>query len=186
MANKKVTCWSPHFLQHLNASWSCTGSIKYPCTLVIAVTSGGRCSPSAPPPCSTYTFASFSLSLPPQKRSAAWSDSSRLLRASSFCSGCSPLLSWRGDMAISISFQCLGLIVLGAILLQTVAVAVSFMYFNKVLHTVRSSNLTEWVQSLLNHHALHSDTSGFLLQAAWSFPEVTVIVHLRSSDNRTP
>ncbi|MED6237772.1 hypothetical protein ATANTOWER_011117, partial [Ataeniobius toweri] len=41
------------------------------------------------------------------------------------------------DMAISISLQCLGLIILAAILLQTVAVAISFMYFNKVLNTVR-------------------------------------------------
>ncbi|XP_072221872.1 tumor necrosis factor ligand superfamily member 10-like isoform X2 [Leuresthes tenuis] len=40
-------------------------------------------------------------------------------------------------MAISISVQCLGLIILAAILLQTIAVAVSFIYFNKVLNTVR-------------------------------------------------
>ncbi|MEQ2258497.1 hypothetical protein XENORESO_020554 [Xenotaenia resolanae] len=43
------------------------------------------------------------------------------------------------DMAISISLQCIGLIILAAILLQTVAVAISFMYFNKVLNTMQES-----------------------------------------------
>ena len=43
----------------------------------------------------------------------------------------------RCDMAIPVSLQCLGLITLSAILLQTIAVAVSFMYFNRVLNTVR-------------------------------------------------
>lgn len=42
-------------------------------------------------------------------------------------------------MAISASVQCLGLTVVAAVLLQTIAVAVSFMYFNKVLNTVRVS-----------------------------------------------
>ncbi|KAM6917674.1 tumor necrosis factor ligand superfamily member 10-like isoform 2-T2 [Lycodopsis pacificus] len=38
-------------------------------------------------------------------------------------------------MAVSLSLQSLGLIMLAAILLQTIAVAVSFVYFNKVLST---------------------------------------------------
>lgn len=42
-------------------------------------------------------------------------------------------------MAMSISVQSLGLILLAAVLLQTIAVAVSFMYFNKVLNTVRNA-----------------------------------------------
>ncbi|KAF7662993.1 hypothetical protein LDENG_00221320 [Lucifuga dentata] len=53
-------------------------------------------------------------------------------------------------MAISISLQCLGLIILAAILLQTVAVAVSFMYFNKVLNTMRESFSRSSVSCLLN------------------------------------
>ena len=40
-------------------------------------------------------------------------------------------------MAVSVSLQSLGLILLAAILLQTIAVSVSFVYFNKVLSTVR-------------------------------------------------
>lgn len=40
-------------------------------------------------------------------------------------------------MAMSVSLQCLGLIILAAVLLQTIVVAVSVMYFNKVLNTVR-------------------------------------------------
>lgn len=43
-------------------------------------------------------------------------------------------------MAVPVSLQCLGLVTLAAILLQTVAVAVSFVYFNKVLSTVRSDH----------------------------------------------
>ncbi|XP_038148302.1 tumor necrosis factor ligand superfamily member 10-like isoform X1 [Cyprinodon tularosa] len=42
-------------------------------------------------------------------------------------------------MAISVSLQCLGLVILAAILLQTVAVAISFLYFNKVLNTMQES-----------------------------------------------
>lgn len=53
-------------------------------------------------------------------------------------------------MAISISLQCLGLIILAAILLQTVAVAISFMYFNKVLNTMQDSFSRSSVSCLTN------------------------------------
>ncbi|XP_018519290.1 LOW QUALITY PROTEIN: tumor necrosis factor ligand superfamily member 10 [Lates calcarifer] len=53
-------------------------------------------------------------------------------------------------MAISISLQCLGLIILAAVLLQTIAVAVSFMYFNKVLNTMRESFSRSSVSCLIN------------------------------------
>lgn len=60
-------------------------------------------------------------------------------------------------MAVSVSLQCLGLIILAAILLQTVAVAVSFMYFNKVLNTMQESFSRSSVSCLINTN-LHSDT----------------------------
>nr|XP_015825115.2 tumor necrosis factor ligand superfamily member 10 isoform X1 [Nothobranchius furzeri] len=53
-------------------------------------------------------------------------------------------------MAISVSLQCLGLIMLAAILLQTVAVAVSFMYFNKVLNTMQENFSRSSVSCLIN------------------------------------
>ncbi|XP_023118286.1 tumor necrosis factor ligand superfamily member 10-like isoform X1 [Amphiprion ocellaris] len=59
-------------------------------------------------------------------------------------------------MAISISVQCLGLITLAAILLQTIAVAVSFMYFNKVLSTMQQSFSRSSVSCLINTN-LHSE-----------------------------
>ncbi|XP_008278329.1 tumor necrosis factor ligand superfamily member 10 isoform X2 [Stegastes partitus] len=59
-------------------------------------------------------------------------------------------------MAISISVQCLGLITLAAILLQTIAVAVSFMYFNKVLNTMQESFSRSSVSCLMNAN-LHSE-----------------------------
>ncbi|XP_028251433.1 tumor necrosis factor ligand superfamily member 10-like isoform X2 [Parambassis ranga] len=58
-------------------------------------------------------------------------------------------------MAISISVQCLGIIILAAILLQTIAVAVSFIYFNKVLSTMRESFSRSSVSCLINTN-LHS------------------------------
>ncbi|XP_069008758.1 tumor necrosis factor ligand superfamily member 10-like [Embiotoca jacksoni] len=59
-------------------------------------------------------------------------------------------------MAISISVQCLALIILAAILLQTIAVAVSFMYFNKVLNTMQDSFSRSSVSCLINAN-LHPD-----------------------------
>ncbi|KAM4624770.1 tumor necrosis factor ligand superfamily member 10-like isoform 1-T2 [Polymixia lowei] len=53
-------------------------------------------------------------------------------------------------MAVSISLQCLGLIILAAILLQTIAVAVSFMYFNNVLNTMQESFSRSSVSCLMN------------------------------------
>ncbi|XP_056249049.1 tumor necrosis factor ligand superfamily member 10-like [Seriola aureovittata] len=53
-------------------------------------------------------------------------------------------------MAISVSLQCLGLIMLAAVLLQTIAVAVSFMYFNKVLNTMQESFSRSSVSCLIN------------------------------------
>ncbi|XP_045918693.1 tumor necrosis factor ligand superfamily member 10-like [Micropterus dolomieu] len=59
-------------------------------------------------------------------------------------------------MAISVSLQCLGLIILAAILLQTIAVAVSFMYFNNVLNTMQESFSRSSVSCLINTD-LHSE-----------------------------
>lgn len=71
------------------------------------------------------------LLLPPppwgQSRSGAPSNPSSLLEE--------VLLLLRGS-AMVLSAQALGLVVLAAILLQTIAVAVSFMYFSRVLNTV--------------------------------------------------
>ncbi|CAJ1074363.1 tumor necrosis factor ligand superfamily member 10-like [Xyrichtys novacula] len=53
-------------------------------------------------------------------------------------------------MAVSVSLQCLGLIILAAVLLQTIAVAVSFMYFNKVLNTMQESFSRSSVSCLIN------------------------------------
>ncbi|XP_076604007.1 tumor necrosis factor ligand superfamily member 10-like [Chaetodon auriga] len=58
-------------------------------------------------------------------------------------------------MAVSVSLQCLGLATLAAILLQTIAVAVSFMYFNKVLSTMQESFSRSSVSCLINTN-LHS------------------------------
>lgn len=53
-------------------------------------------------------------------------------------------------MSVSVSVQCLGLITLAAILLQTIAFAVSFMYFNKVLNTMQESFSRSSVSCLIN------------------------------------
>lgn len=60
-------------------------------------------------------------------------------------------------MAVSVSVQCLGLITLAAILLQTIAFAVSFMYFNKVLNTMQESFSRSSVSCLINAN-LHLDS----------------------------
>ncbi|XP_068558472.1 tumor necrosis factor ligand superfamily member 10-like [Cebidichthys violaceus] len=59
-------------------------------------------------------------------------------------------------MAVSLSLQSLGLIMLAAILLQTIAVAVSFVYFNKVLSTMQESFSHSSVSCLINVN-LHSE-----------------------------
>ncbi|XP_067099705.1 tumor necrosis factor ligand superfamily member 10-like [Osmerus mordax] len=53
-------------------------------------------------------------------------------------------------MPVSLSQQCLGLIVLGTIFLQTIAVAISFMLFNNVLETMHQSFSRSSVSCLLN------------------------------------
>ncbi|KAM6968889.1 tumor necrosis factor ligand superfamily member 10-like [Tautogolabrus adspersus] len=58
-------------------------------------------------------------------------------------------------MAASVSLQCLGLIILAAVLLQTIAVSVSFMYFNQVLNTMQESFSRSSVSCLINAN-LHS------------------------------
>ncbi|XP_030299724.1 tumor necrosis factor ligand superfamily member 10-like [Sparus aurata] len=57
-------------------------------------------------------------------------------------------------MAIPVSLQCLGLITLSAILLQTIAVAVSFVYFNRVLNTMQESFSRSSVSCLINANQL--------------------------------
>ncbi|XP_037342973.1 tumor necrosis factor ligand superfamily member 10-like isoform X1 [Pungitius pungitius] len=59
-------------------------------------------------------------------------------------------------MAVSLSLQSLGLILLAAILLQTIAVAVSFVYFNKVLSTIQETFSRSSVSCLMNEN-LRSD-----------------------------
>uniref|UniRef100_A0A3Q3WSY0 Tumor necrosis factor ligand superfamily member 10 n=1 Tax=Mola mola TaxID=94237 RepID=A0A3Q3WSY0_MOLML len=56
-------------------------------------------------------------------------------------------------MAVSVSLPCLGLGVLAAILLQTIAVAVSFVYFNKVLNTMQESFSRSSVSCLINEES---------------------------------
>ncbi|XP_041667894.1 tumor necrosis factor ligand superfamily member 10-like [Cheilinus undulatus] len=53
-------------------------------------------------------------------------------------------------MAVYVSLQCLGLIILAAVLLQTVVVSVSFIYFNKVLNTMQESFSRSSVSCLIN------------------------------------
>ncbi|KAM9842173.1 tumor necrosis factor ligand superfamily member 10-like [Aulostomus maculatus] len=53
-------------------------------------------------------------------------------------------------MAVSVSLQGLWLIILTAILLQTLAVVVSFMYFNKVLNTMQENFSQSSVSCLMN------------------------------------
>ncbi|KAJ0008611.1 hypothetical protein NQD34_016026 [Periophthalmus magnuspinnatus] len=53
-------------------------------------------------------------------------------------------------MAIFVSPQCLGMIILGAVLIQTIAVSVSFMYFNQVLSTMKESFSRSSVSCLMN------------------------------------
>ncbi|XP_056282762.1 tumor necrosis factor ligand superfamily member 10-like [Pseudoliparis swirei] len=53
-------------------------------------------------------------------------------------------------MAVSLSLQSLGLLTLAAILLQTIAVAVSFVYFNKVLSSMQESFSRSSVSCLMN------------------------------------
>ncbi|XP_053290367.1 tumor necrosis factor ligand superfamily member 10 [Pleuronectes platessa] len=59
-------------------------------------------------------------------------------------------------MAVSLSLQSLGLIILAAVLLQTIAVAISFIYFNKVLSTMKESFSRSSVSCLINSN-LHSE-----------------------------
>ncbi|XP_040916763.1 tumor necrosis factor ligand superfamily member 10-like isoform X2 [Toxotes jaculatrix] len=54
-------------------------------------------------------------------------------------------------MAISVSLQCLGLIILAAVLLQTIAVAVSFMYFNKVLSSTMADRFQKEISSAMRN-----------------------------------
>ncbi|XP_028293790.1 tumor necrosis factor ligand superfamily member 10-like isoform X2 [Gouania willdenowi] len=53
-------------------------------------------------------------------------------------------------MAIPVSVQCVGLITLVAILVQTIAVALTFVYFNKVLNTMQDSFSRSSVSCLIN------------------------------------
>lgn len=100
-----------------------------------------------PPHCSTYIQQSLllaSLSLPvrlcrrsqPQLGTTP-PDWKCFLSVTTLDPPLGNLLRAAVDMAVPVSLQCLGLVTLAAILLQTVAAAVSFMYFNRVLSTVR-------------------------------------------------
>lgn len=53
-------------------------------------------------------------------------------------------------MAVFASPQCLGMIILGVVLIQTIAVSVSFIYFNQVLSTMRESFSRSSVSCLMN------------------------------------
>uniref|UniRef100_A0A8C6V377 Tumor necrosis factor ligand superfamily member 10 n=1 Tax=Neogobius melanostomus TaxID=47308 RepID=A0A8C6V377_9GOBI len=53
-------------------------------------------------------------------------------------------------MAVFVSPQCLGMIILGVVLIQTIAVSVSFMYFNQVLSTMKESFSRSSVSCLMN------------------------------------
>uniref|UniRef100_A0A3Q0RAU1 TNF superfamily member 10 n=1 Tax=Amphilophus citrinellus TaxID=61819 RepID=A0A3Q0RAU1_AMPCI len=62
-------------------------------------------------------------------------------------------------MAMSISVQSLGLIILAAVLLQTIAVAVSFIYFNKVLNTMQDSFSRSSMSCLVNANLNFQDAA---------------------------
>ncbi|XP_034714288.1 tumor necrosis factor ligand superfamily member 10-like [Etheostoma cragini] len=64
-------------------------------------------------------------------------------------------------MAVSVSLQSLGLILLTAVLVQTTAVALSFLYFNKVLSTMQESFSRSSVSCLINAspHAVVEDSA---------------------------
>ncbi|XP_040055406.2 tumor necrosis factor ligand superfamily member 10 [Gasterosteus aculeatus] len=64
-------------------------------------------------------------------------------------------------MAVSLSLQSLGLVLLAAILLQTIAVAVSFVYFNRVLSTMQETFSRSSVSCLINAN-LRSDVENSL------------------------
>ncbi|CAL9686913.1 unnamed protein product [Knipowitschia caucasica] len=53
-------------------------------------------------------------------------------------------------MAVFVSPQCLGMIILGAVLIQTIAVSVSFMYFNQVISKMKESFSRSSVSCLMN------------------------------------
>lgn len=53
-------------------------------------------------------------------------------------------------MAVFVSPQCLGMIILGVVLIQTIAVSVSFMYFNQALSTMKESFSRSSVSCLMN------------------------------------
>lgn len=53
-------------------------------------------------------------------------------------------------MAVFVSPQCLGMIILGVVLIQTIAVSVSFMYFNQALSTMKESFSRGSVSCLMN------------------------------------
>lgn len=109
---------------------------------LITVTSWGCCNapylPSAPPTdaCTLFLPPSLFLSYTEEMQQSLICLSQALSWSLTFFSWWIQSLC---DMAMSISVQSLGLILLAAVLLQTIAVAVSFMYFNKVLNTVRNA-----------------------------------------------
>ncbi|XP_056867417.1 tumor necrosis factor ligand superfamily member 10-like [Takifugu flavidus] len=78
------------------------------------------------------------------------------LEVFSCCSGLIWVPSPRCAMASSASLQSLGLITLAAILLQIIAVAVSFVYFNKVLNTMQESFSRGSLSCLINANP-HTD-----------------------------
>ncbi|XP_039898182.1 tumor necrosis factor ligand superfamily member 10-like isoform X2 [Simochromis diagramma] len=77
-------------------------------------------------------------------------------------------------MAMSISVQSLGLILLAAVLLQTIAVAVSFMYFNKVLNTMQESFSRSSMSCLVNPNLNFLDAAEKKSDPCW---QVTQQVH---------
>ncbi|KAG8013204.1 Neutral cholesterol ester hydrolase 1 [Nibea albiflora] len=72
--------------------------------------------------------------------------------------GCFSFIAWPFEFDVG-KRACLGLIILAAILLQTIAVAVSFMYFNKVLNTMQESFSRSSVSCLINAN-LRSESEG--------------------------
>ncbi|XP_037602571.1 tumor necrosis factor ligand superfamily member 10-like [Sebastes umbrosus] len=77
-------------------------------------------------------------------------------------------------MAVSVSLQCLGLIMLAAILLQTIAVAFSFVYFNKVLSTMQESFSRSSVSCLINANQLKDSAEDKKSDPCW---QVTQQLH---------
>lgn len=99
-------------------------------------------------------------------------------------------------MAVFVSPQCLGMIILGVVLIQTIAVSVSFMYFNQVLSTMKESFSRSSVSCLMNSNSpsgvqdsvaegMKSDPCWQVTQQLYSHIEKTMADRLQKEMSKT-